>query len=82
MSSAPADTRRETAGMESLVGPVLAASGAAVGIIVAVVVVLVFAFIFLSSAIKVVTEYERSVFFRLGPRSPRGQGPGCDLPIP
>ncbi len=68
--------------MESLVGAVLAASGATVGIIVAVVVVLVFAFIFLTSAIKVVTEYERSVFFRLGHVRPEAKGPGVIFRFP
>ncbi len=68
--------------MESLVGPVLATSGALVGVIVAVVVVLFFAIVFLSSAIKVVTEYERSVFFRLGHVRPEAKGPGVIFRFP
>jgi regulator of protease activity HflC (stomatin/prohibitin superfamily) len=68
--------------MESLVSPVLAASGAVVGIIVAVLVVLFLGFIFLSSAIRVVTEYERSVFFRLGHVRPEAKGPGVIFRFP
>jgi regulator of protease activity HflC (stomatin/prohibitin superfamily) len=68
--------------MESLVSPVLAASGAVVGIIVAVLVVVFLGFIFLSSAIRVVTEYERSVFFRLGHVRPEAKGPGVIFRFP
>ena len=38
--------------------------------------------IFLSSAIKVVTEYERSVFFRLGHVRPEAKGPGVIFRFP
>ena len=43
---------------------------------------LILAFIFLSSAIKVVTEYERAVFFRLGHVRPEAKGPGVILRFP
>ena len=39
-------------------------------------------FVFLSSAIKVVTEYERSVFFRLGHVRPEAKGPGVIFRFP
>jgi regulator of protease activity HflC (stomatin/prohibitin superfamily) len=61
---------------EAFVSMVVAASGTIVGVIVVVVVVLFLAFVFLSSAIRVVTEYERSVFFRLGHVRPEAKGPG------
>ena len=62
--------------------PVVATSGALVGVIVGVLVALFFVIVFLSSAIKVVTEYERSVFFRLGHVRPEAKGPGGHLPLP
>jgi regulator of protease activity HflC (stomatin/prohibitin superfamily) len=52
-------------------------SGTVVGIIVAVI----FVFIVASSAIKVVTEYERGVIFRLG-RLVGAKGPGLFLIVP
>ena len=48
------------------------------GVLVALFVVV----IFLSSAIKVVTEYERSVFFRLGHVRPEAKGPGVIFRFP
>jgi regulator of protease activity HflC (stomatin/prohibitin superfamily) len=68
--------------VEALVDPVVAASGALVGVIVGVLVVLFFVIVFLSSAIKVVTEYERSVFFRLGHVRPEAKGPGVIFRFP
>jgi regulator of protease activity HflC (stomatin/prohibitin superfamily) len=68
--------------MESLVGPVLASSGALVGVIVGVLIVLFLIFVFLTAAIRVVTEYERSVFFRLGHVRPEAKGPGVIFRFP
>ncbi len=68
--------------MESLVAPVMATSGAVVGVIVGVLVALFVIFVFLSSAIRVVTEYERSVFFRLGHVRPEAKGPGVIFRFP
>jgi regulator of protease activity HflC (stomatin/prohibitin superfamily) len=62
--------------------PVLAASGAEVGIIVAVIAVVFVGFIFATSAFRVVTEYERSVFFRLGHVRPEAKGPGLIFRFP
>jgi regulator of protease activity HflC (stomatin/prohibitin superfamily) len=67
---------------EAFVSMVVAASGTIVGVIVVVVVVLFLAFVFLSSAIRVVTEYERSVFFRLGHVRPEAKGPGVIFRFP
>ena len=61
---------------------VLASSGAAAGIAAGVVAFVVVALVFLSSAIRVVTEYERSVFFRLGHVKPDAKGPGVIFRIP
>ena len=68
--------------MEAILGPVVATSGAVVGVIVGVLAALVVVIIFLSSAIKVVTEYERSVFFRLGHVRPEAKGPGVIFRFP
>ncbi|MGD0380833.1 MAG: slipin family protein [Acidimicrobiales bacterium] len=68
--------------MESLVGPVVAASGAVVGIVVGVLAALFVIIVLASSAIKVVTEYERSVFFRLGHVRPEAKGPGVIFRFP
>jgi regulator of protease activity HflC (stomatin/prohibitin superfamily) len=57
-------------------GTVLATSGAVAGVIAGVIVVVFFLIVFFSSAIRVVTEYERSVFFRLGHVRPEARGPG------
>ena len=62
--------------------PVVATSGALVGVIVGVLVVLFFVIVFLSSAIKVVTEYERAVFFRFGRIRPEAKGPGVIVRFP
>jgi regulator of protease activity HflC (stomatin/prohibitin superfamily) len=62
--------------------PVMAAAGAVAGVVIVVIVVLVLAFIFLSASIRVVTEYERSVFFRLGHVRPDAKGPGVIFRIP
>jgi regulator of protease activity HflC (stomatin/prohibitin superfamily) len=69
--------------MSPLPGSVLgAASGAEVGIILGVIAFVVVGLIFLSSAIRIVTEYERSVFFRLGHVRPDAKGPGVIFRIP
>ncbi len=68
--------------MESLVGSMMATSGALVGVIVGVLAVIVVVVVFLSAAIKVVTEYERSVFFRLGHVRPEAKGPGVIFRFP
>ncbi len=68
--------------MPAVIAVVLASSGAAAGIIVGVIAVVVVAIIFLSSALRVVTEYERSVFFRLGHVRPEAKGPGLIFRIP
>ncbi|HUY63589.1 MAG TPA: slipin family protein [Acidimicrobiales bacterium] len=60
----------------------MAASGAEVGIITGIVAVVFFALAFLSAALRVVTEYERSVFFRLGHVRPDAKGPGVIFRIP
>jgi regulator of protease activity HflC (stomatin/prohibitin superfamily) len=68
--------------MDGLLGPVVAASGAVVGVVVGVLVAVFVIFIFLTSAIRVVTEYERSVFFRLGHVRPEAKGPGVIFRFP
>ena len=64
------------------VAPVLASSGAVAGVVIGVIVGLVLIFIVLSASIRVVTEYERSVFFRLGHVRPDAKGPGVIFRIP
>lgn len=69
--------------MTAAPGAVLAAaSGAEVGIILGVIAFVVVGLIFLSSAVRIVTEYERSVFFRLGHVRPDAKGPGVIFRIP
>jgi len=63
-------------------GSSLAASGAVAGVIAGVIVAVFVIIVFLSSAIRVVTEYERSVFFRLGHVRPDAKGPGVIFRIP
>jgi regulator of protease activity HflC (stomatin/prohibitin superfamily) len=63
-------------------GSVLATSGAVAGVIAGVIAAAFIVIVFLSSAIKVVTEYERSVFFRLGHVRPEAKGPGVIFRIP
>jgi regulator of protease activity HflC (stomatin/prohibitin superfamily) len=60
----------------------LTASGAEVGVIVGVIAVVFLAIVFTSSALRVVTEYERSVFFRLGHVRPDAKGPGLIFRVP
>lgn len=59
-----------------------AASGAEVGIILGIIAFVVVGLIFLSSAVRIITEYERSVFFRLGHVRPDAKGPGVIFRIP
>ena len=61
---------------------IVASSAAAAGIIVGVIAFVVVALIFLSSSLRVITEYERSVFFRLGHVRPEAKGPGLIFRIP
>ena len=68
--------------MPLLHGAAIATSGAVAGVIAGVVVAVFFIIIFLSSAIRVITEYERSVFFRLGHVRPEAKGPGVIFRIP
>src|SRR5579875_3451255 len=63
-------------------GALLATSGAEAGIITGVIALVVVGFGVLSSAVRVVTEYERSVFFRLGRVRPEAKGPGVIFRIP
>lgn len=67
--------------MDQLVSPVFG-SGAAVGIGVGVIAFVFVAIVFASSAFRVVTEYERSVFFRLGHVRPDAKGPGLIFRFP
>ena len=60
----------------------LASSGADAGIVVGILAFVVVVIIFLSSALRVVTEYERAVFFRLGHVRPGAKGPGVIFRIP
>jgi len=62
--------------------PVVASSGAVAGVIAGVIVAVFLIVIFLSSAIRVITEYERSVFFRAGHVRPDAKGPGVIFRIP
>jgi regulator of protease activity HflC (stomatin/prohibitin superfamily) len=62
--------------------PVFAVSGAVAGAIAGAIVAAVVVLVFLSAAIRVVTEYERSVFFRLGHVRPDAKGPGVIFRIP
>jgi regulator of protease activity HflC (stomatin/prohibitin superfamily) len=66
----------------SVAGVVLASSGAVAGIAAGIVAFVVVGIVFLSAAIRVVTEYERSVFFRLGHVKPDAKGPGVIFRIP
>jgi regulator of protease activity HflC (stomatin/prohibitin superfamily) len=68
--------------MGALPGAVLASSGAEAGIVVGIIAFVVVVVMFLSSAMRVVTEYERSVFFRLGHVRPEAKGPGLIFRIP
>lgn len=61
---------------------VFASSGAEAGIIVGVIAFVVVAVWFFASAIRIVTEYERSVFFRLGHVRPEAKGPGVIFRMP
>jgi regulator of protease activity HflC (stomatin/prohibitin superfamily) len=61
---------------------ILGSSGAEAGIVVGVIAFVVVAIMFASSAFRVVTEYERSVFFRLGHVRPEAKGPGLIFRIP
>lgn len=68
--------------MSAALAVVFASSAAVAGIVVVVIVVVVAAIIFFSAAIRIVTEYERSVFFRLGHVRPDAKGPGVIFRIP
>ena len=68
--------------MTALHGASLATSGAVAGAIAGGIVAAFVIIVFLSSAIRVVTEYERSVFFRLGHVRPDAKGPGVIFRIP
>ncbi len=68
--------------MSALIGATFASSGAVAGTIAGVIVAVFVIVVFLSSAIRVVTEYERSVFFRLGHVRPEAKGPGLIFRIP
>jgi regulator of protease activity HflC (stomatin/prohibitin superfamily) len=59
-----------------------ATSGAVVGVIAGVIVLVLLLIVFFSASIRVVTEYERSVFFRLGHVRPDAKGPGVIFRIP
>jgi regulator of protease activity HflC (stomatin/prohibitin superfamily) len=61
---------------------ILASSGADAGIVVGVIAFVIVAVSLVSSSIRVVTEYERSVFFRLGRVRPEAKGPGVIFRIP
>ena len=60
----------------------MASTGLDVGIVVGVIALLSAGAAVASSAIRVVTEYERSVFFRLGRVRPEAKGPGVILRVP
>lgn len=64
------------------IGAVFASSAAVAGIIVGIVAVIVVGLMFLSASVRVITEYERSVFFRLGHVRPEAKGPGVIFRIP
>jgi regulator of protease activity HflC (stomatin/prohibitin superfamily) len=68
--------------MAAVTAVLLASSGAEAGIIVGVIAFVIAAVVFFSSAIRIVTEYERSVFFRLGHVRPEAKGPGVIFRIP
>ena len=68
--------------MSGGVAALFASSGAEAGIIIGVIAFVVVVAIFFSSAIRVITEYERSVFFRLGHVRPEAKGPGVIFRIP
>ena len=61
---------------------IIGSSGADAGIVIGVIAFVVVAVMFLTSALRVVTEYERSVFFRLGHVRPEAKGPGLIFRIP
>ncbi len=54
--------------------------GAVVGIVIAFVVVV--SLMFIPSVVRVVTEYERAVFFRFGRVRPEAKGPGLVTRVP
>jgi regulator of protease activity HflC (stomatin/prohibitin superfamily) len=68
--------------MAAVTAVLFASSGAEAGIIVGVIAFVIAAVVFFSSAIRIVTEYERSVFFRLGHVRPEAKGPGVIFRIP
>ncbi|HLI74528.1 MAG TPA: slipin family protein [Acidimicrobiales bacterium] len=68
--------------MSAVIGATFASSGAVAGTVAGVIVAVFIIVVFLSSAIRVVTEYERSVFFRLGHVRPEAKGPGLIFRIP
>jgi len=68
--------------MSALTAVLLASSGADAGIVIGILAFVVVVIIFLSSALRVVTEYERAVFFRLGHVRPGAKGPGLIFRIP
>ncbi len=68
--------------MSGAITALFASSGVEAGIIAGVVAVVVLAVVFFSAAIRIVTEYERSVFFRLGHVRPDAKGPGVIFRIP
>lgn len=68
--------------MQGCLSPFIAASGAEAGIIVGVIVGVIVIAALLSASFRVVTEYERSVFFRLGHVRPDAKGPGLIFRIP
>ncbi|MHB8437821.1 MAG: slipin family protein [Acidimicrobiales bacterium] len=60
----------------------LASTGADAGIVIGIVAGLGVVAVFASAAFRVVTEYERSVFFRLGRVRPDAKGPGVIFRVP
>jgi len=65
-----------------MAGTILASSGADAGIAVGIVAFVIVVIMFLSASLRVITEYERSVFFRLGHVRPEAKGPGVIFRIP
>ncbi|MHB8594800.1 MAG: SPFH domain-containing protein, partial [Acidimicrobiales bacterium] len=66
----------------ALAGAVLGTAGAEAAVVIGIIAVVIAGVTFLSSALRVVTEYERSVFFRLGHVRPEAKGPGLIFRIP
>lgn len=68
--------------MYGYLAALVASSGSDAGIVVGIIVGVIVIVALVSASLRVVTEYERSVFFRLGHVRPQAKGPGLIFRIP